>query len=440
MNENTNPPRAYPVPGGRMGRMLRLGGMTTGIIGGVLAGGAQQIARGTRPNLPQLLLSERTATRLTRDLGQMRGAAMKLGQILSMDTGLVLPPEMSAIMATLRAEAPHMPPKQLQRVLDGEWGKGWYGRFARFDLQPFAAASIGQVHRARTPDGRELAIKVQYPGVRASIDSDIANVAALLRVPGLMPRGMDLSPMMAEARHQLHQEADYMAEARHLCRFQNLLAGSDDFRLPSFHADLSTAQVLAMDYVDSQPLDSLLDAPQALRDRVAAALIELVLRELFTFNLMQTDPNLANYRFDPASGRVVLLDFGAVMAVPKELGAEFRALLDAALAADPARTRAAMQAIGYFDATTSESHKALIIAMFDAAMGPLRQSTPFDFGTSGLIARLRDMGMALGSERDLTHLPPPATLFLHRKIGGIYLLAAKLRARVALRPLVERFR
>lgn len=434
---------AYPVPEGRLGRMLRMGGMTTGIMGGMVASGVRQLAQGQRPSLPAMFLTPGTAARLTRDLGQMRGAAMKLGQMLSMDSGLVLPPEMTATLAALRADAPHMPPKQLQFVLNAEWGAGWYGRFKRFDLRPFAAASIGQVHRAvlEGPNGpRDMAIKVQYPGIRASIDSDIDNLAAMMRLPGLVPRGMDLDPMLREAKAQLHLEADYTAEARHLTAFRALLAGSDVFALPELYPDLSTPQVLAMSYIDSQPIEAVADAPQALRDRVAGALIDLVLQELFRFGLMQTDPNLANYRFDPTSGRIVLLDFGAVMAIRPELVQDFRALLNVALEGDPAETRAAMIRIGYFSATTAPHLQDLIQRMFDTAMAPLRQSTPFDFGNAGLVATLRDMGLAMGSERELTHVPPPATLFLHRKIGGIYLLAAKLGCRVALRPLVEPYR
>jgi predicted unusual protein kinase regulating ubiquinone biosynthesis (AarF/ABC1/UbiB family) len=431
---------AYPVPGGRLGRMLRIGGMTSGILGDMVASGVRQMAQGERPRLPAMLLTPATARRVTRDLGRMRGAAMKLGQMLSMDTGLVLPPEMTAIMAALRDEARHMPPKQLQAVLNAEWGAGWHKRFARFDVRPFAAASIGQVHRAQTRDGRDLAIKVQYPGVRASIDSDIDNVATLLRLPGLVPREMDLAPMLREAKVQLHQEADYLSEARHLSAFRNLLAGSDVFRLPELHADLSTPQVLAMSYVESRPIDALADAPQALRDHVATQLIDLVLRELFSFHLMQTDPNLANYRFDPASGRIVLLDFGAVMAIEPGLVQDFRRLLNAGLDRDPAAIRPAMLKIGYFGAAAPKRQQALIMEMFDTAMAPLRQSEPFDFGKSDLIETLRDMGLAMAGDRDLTHVPPPATMFLHRKIGGIYLLATKLKARVSLRPMLERYR
>ena len=440
----TRPPRppaqAAPVPLGRLSRMLRMGTMTTGVIGDALVGGARQLASGERPSLPDLFLSPATGARLTRELGQMRGAAMKLGQMLSMDTGLVLPPAMTTALATLRADAPHMPPKQLQAVLDQAWGKGWYGRFARFDLHPFAAASIGQVHRARGHDGADLAIKVQYPGVRASIDSDLANLATLLRLPGLVPRGLDLAPLLAEARAQLHQEADYIAEAAHLARFQALLADDPAFCLPALHRELSTPEVLVMGYVHSQPIDALERAPQALRDKVALSLIDLVLRELFDFGWMQTDPNLGNYRFDPESGKVVLLDFGAVMAVEPALQPGFRRLLNAALGDSRAERAAAMEALGYFDARMPAAHQALLVDMFETAMEPLRMERPFDFGKSPLIARLRDMGLALGSERDLAHLPPPASLFLHRKIGGIYMLASRLKARVALGPLVARYR
>lgn len=430
---------AAAVPTGRVGRLLQFGGMAGGIAGSVAAGGLRALAQRRRPELAQLLLTPGNTARLTDGLSHLRGAALKLGQMLSMDTGLVLPDELTAILAGMRDDARHMPPKQLQTVLNAEWGEGWYRRFARFDVRPFAAASIGQVHRAVLPDGRELAIKVQYPGVRASIDSDVDNLAVLLRLPGLVPRGMDLSPVLTEAKRQLHAEADYAAEAGHLARFGSLLEGSEMFLLPDLHAPLCTPQVLAMTYVRSEPLDTLVDAPQAVRDRVAGALIDLVLRELFVFGAMQTDPNLANYRFDPVSGRIVLLDFGAVQDIAPDLSGAFRDLARVALHGDAASIRAAMLRIGYFGPSTAPQHQDLIQSMFVAAMAPLRQETLFDFGQSDLLERLRDMGLALSNERELNHVPPAATLFLHRKIGGMYLMAAKLRARVALRPMVERY-
>ena len=416
-----------------------MGGVVAAIAGGVVAGGLRQLASGQRPDLPNLLLTPSNALRLTSGLSHLRGAALKLGQMLSMDTGLVLSPQISQIFASLRDDAKPMPPKQLQTVLNAQWGPGWLKQFRRFDVRPFAAASIGQVHRAQTLDGQDLAIKVQYPGVRDSIDSDVDNIATLMRLPGLVPSGMDLQPLLAEAKRQLHAEADYQAEANHLAQFGSLLAGSDMFLVPDLHPALCTSQVLAMRYVESAPLDSLTHAPQALRDKVAAALIDLVLREIFVFGAMQTDPNWANYRYCPPSGRIVLLDFGAVQTIAPSLAADFRALAQVALDGEPKATRDAMLRIGYFGPTTAPHHQTLIQSMFDLAMGPLRQATPFDFGQSDLLEHLRDMGLAIGSERDLAHVPPAATLFLHRKIGGMYLMAAKLRARVALRPMVETY-
>ncbi len=432
--------RDAPVPSGRLSRLFSLGGMAAGIAGRMAADGLREMAEGKRPDLSSLLLTPANALRFTERLSHMRGAAMKLGQMLSMDAGAVLPPELTAILSQLREDAKPMPAAQLRRVLDAEWGSGWQGRFARFDMRPFAAASIGQVHRAALPDGKELAVKVQYPGVRASIDSDIDNVAALMRLPGLLPRGLDIAPQMEEAKRQLREESDYAAEARHLLKFRQLLAGSDLFILPELNTEFSTGQVLAMTFMDSEPFETLVRAPQDVRDRAAADLIEFTLRELFEFGFMQTDPNLANYRWQPATSKIVLLDFGAARAITPELGLDFRALLNAGLDGQAEPIRAAMRKIGYFNSQVAARHQRLILQMFTTAMEPLRQDTPFDFARADLLERLRDMGLAIGNDRDLTHVPPAATLFLHRKIGGMYLMAAKLKARVRLRAIVERWR
>jgi predicted unusual protein kinase regulating ubiquinone biosynthesis (AarF/ABC1/UbiB family) len=261
--------------------MLRLGGMTSGLVGDMAVTGLRHLAQGKRPSLQDMVMTPLSARRVTRDLRLMRGAAMKLGQMLSMDPGFVLPPEMTTIMAALRDEARHMPPAQLRDVLNAQWGPDWRRRFTRFDVRPFAAASIGQVHRAQMADGRDLAIKVQYPAVRDSIDSDIDNIATVLRMSGMLPRGMDIAPILADARKQLHQEADYTAEAANLDAFRALLSDSTAFSLPALHSDLSTSCVLAMTYLPSDPLEGLASAPQTLRDHVATQLITLVLQELF---------------------------------------------------------------------------------------------------------------------------------------------------------------
>ena len=214
-------------------------------------------------------------------------------------------------LARLRPDAKPMPFGQMDEVLTAAWGTGWDARFAQFGFTPIAAASIGQVHRATTKDGRPLAIKVQYPGIRQSIASDVDNVGTLLRVSGLLPAHLDVAPLLAEAKRQLHEEADYLREARCQAQFAALLADPPNLRIPTVHADWTTENVLAMDYVECVPIESLQRAPQAQRDEVASTLMGLLFRELFEFRLVQTDPNFANYRYDKASGRTELLDFGA---------------------------------------------------------------------------------------------------------------------------------
>lgn len=430
--------RPVAVPTSRGARLLRAGGLTAGVLGGALATGARLLAQGQRPNAAQLVLTPRTAQRLTRDLGAMRGAAMKLGQMLSMDAGTVLPPEMTAILAQLRAAAPAMPPAQLRDVLDSAWGPGWYGRFARFDVRPFAAASIGQVHRAQTRDGQDLAIKVQYPGVRASIDSDLANAAALLRLPGLIPRGMDLAPVLEAVRTQLHQEADYRQEATNLRAYAKAVGQNADFAIPLVIDALSGENVLAMGYLPGAPLETLDAASQHLRDRIAGALISLTLDELFTHHLMQSDPNPGNYRFDEKTGRLVLLDFGAVVPIDPAIAADYRVLLRTILADDRAGAVHIMERIGYLSPGMDAPQRSVVEHLFWQAAKPLQAHQSHDFATDPLPKRLADQGVALARGRSVTHVPPPHTVFLHRKIAGIYLIAQSLRARIALRPLLER--
>lgn len=369
----------------------------------------------------------------------MRGAALKLGQMLSMDTGVVLPPELNALLAGMRDGAVSMPPRQLREVLDREWGQGWYRLFAHFDVRPFAAASIGQVHRARTHDGRELAIKVQYPGVRDSINSDIDNLATLLKLSRVIPKDLSLDSLLSEAKAQLHAEADYTQEAQNLMTFKGLIQGSDTFVTPELVPELCTAHVLAMTYLDSEPLEALQRAPQKQRDQMASALIDLVLRELFIFGTMQTDPNFANYRYLPGSGRIALLDFGAVKSFDSQLQRNFQALARTAFSEDAMQIRTAMLEIGYFSEETPEKMQRIFVEMFDMAMEPIRQTEPYDFQRSDLMNRLRDRGLQIGTEREIMHVPPADTLFLHRKIGGTYLMATMLGARVTLRPLVEKY-
>ena len=427
------------VPGNRWSRLARLGGLASGVAGGMLAEGVRQFAQGKRPSVGDLLLTPANAHRIADQLAQLRGAAMKVGQLLSMDAGDLLPPELAIILARLRSDAHPMPMSQLVVVLNTHWGEGWDRHFERFSFTPLAAASIGQVHAARTKDGRHLAIKVQYPGVRQSIDSDVDNVATLLRISGLLPKNLDLKPLLADAKAQLHSEADYLSEGTWLSHYGELLADAPDFTLPTLHADLSTSNILAMSHVGGEPIESVINLPQAERDRVATLLFTLLFREIFEFKLIQTDPNFANYRYDKASRQLILLDFGATRAYPSATVDAYKQLILGGMTEDRAAMNRAALAIGYFQAEIQEHQRQTVLDIFSLACEPLRQAGPYDFGQSSLATRIRDTGMILGRDRDFWHTPPAAALFLHRKLGGLYLLAAKLKARVDVGLLAARF-
>lgn len=264
-------PGGLPVPSRRLGGNARMGGLALGLAGRMARDGLVGLGRGERPDPHALLLTPANLHRITDELARMRGAAMKVGQLVSMDGGTVLPPELAQIMARLRDEAEFMPPKQLKSVLTAAWGPDWLRRFAQFDVRPIAAASIGQVHKARLRDGRSVVVKVQYPGIARSIDSDVANVASLIRLSGLIPTGLDLAALMDEARAQLHAETDYAAEAAHMTRFAALLEEDARFALPRPVPELTQGTVLTMDFLPGQPIEHLTEAPQATRDRVVEA-------------------------------------------------------------------------------------------------------------------------------------------------------------------------
>ncbi|GAA4028760.1 AarF/ABC1/UbiB kinase family protein [Actimicrobium antarcticum] len=427
------------VPSGRWSRLARMGSLATGIAGGMLAEGARQLAQGKRPALGDLLMTPANAHRVADQLSRLRGAAMKVGQLLSMDAGDLLPPEIAAILARLRSEATPMPMSQVVEVLEANWGANWKRHFLQFSFTPTAAASIGQVHFAQTHDGQRVAIKLQYPGVRQSIDSDVDNVATLLRMSGMLPGTLDIAPLMRDAKRQLHEEADYLSEGAFMARYASLLADAPHYAVPDLLPELTTVNVLTMSRMDGVPVESLTTAPQTVRDRIASLLISLLLRELFEFQLIQTDPNFANYRYDISTGQVILLDFGATRAYSADMVAQFRQIVLGAVDGDTQAMDAAACAIGYFDASTALHHRQAVLAMFTLACAPLRHDGDYDFGQSDIAAQIRDAGLALGRDRNFWHTPPVDALFLHRKLGGLYLLAARLKARVNVRALAREF-
>ncbi len=438
MADDTSRNRHRAVPSSRLGRLGGFASMAGGIASGMIGEGARRLAAGERPTVDQLLMTPANAKRLADRLAHLRGAAMKLGQMISMDAGDVLPPELSAILARLRENADFMPPRQLDKVLAAEWGKDWRKLFRRFEPRPIAAASIGQVHRAMLPDGRLLAIKVQYPGVAQSIDSDVDNVASLLKLTGLLPKELDIAPLLTAAKEQLREEADYLREGSMMQRFADLLADQPQFVVPEMVEELTTPRILAMTYEEGGPVEKLEDEPQELRDQTFAHLIELVGRELFETRLMQTDPNFANYRWQSKTGRIVLLDFGAAREVSEAVSQDYRRLLNAGIAGDRAAVLDAAADAGFIAEKAVARHPDAMRRAVDIVVTQMTSDGPLDFGDRAFVPEIRDTVMPIAQDRESWHLPPAETLFVQRKVSGTALLGARLKARVDVRGIVER--
>jgi predicted unusual protein kinase regulating ubiquinone biosynthesis (AarF/ABC1/UbiB family) len=411
-------------------------GMTAG--GMALGGIAESMRRATGKatgKATSALLSGANATRLAKQLAHMRGAAMKLGQLLSMESSHVLPPEFAEALAVLRSSADVMPQTQVKRLFGREYGKGWETRFREFDFEPAASASIGQVHRAVARDGRVMALKIQYPGVAKSIDSDVDNLAMFLNMARVLPRELDVSDIVEEAKRQLRQEADYHTEAANLERYRALLADDDRFIVPRVHRDFSTQRILAMDWIDGEPLDRLIreNIPQDVRDRIAAAIQDLTFRELYEFRFMQTDPNFANYLYRHEDGRIALLDLGAAVSFPQDFVDRYRRITRAILENDRAAVARYAAEIGYLRDTDSARHQELVVDLIMMACEPLTTDGAYDFGESDLASRAAAAGLNIVFRSREYRNPPAATAVLHRKLGGSFLLCHRLKARVEMR-------
>jgi predicted unusual protein kinase regulating ubiquinone biosynthesis (AarF/ABC1/UbiB family) len=432
----TRKPRPAPIPQSRLGRFARMGIAAGGLAAGAATEGLKRIARGQAPDFRGALLSAPNAQRLAARLARLRGAAMKIGQLVSLQGDDVLPPEFARALAVLRSHAAPMPAQQLHRVLGREYGAGWRRLFAKFDDEPIAAASIGQVHRATAADGRDLALKIQYPGVARSIVSDVDNVAVLLRLLNVLPVDIDVDGLAAEAKRQLAQETDYVREARFLERYSRLVADEPALLVPGVHRDLTTPRIMAMDFVEGEPLDVLATAPQARRNAVGALLERLLFRELFEFRVMQTDPNFANYLYQPKSGRVVLLDFGATRSFATDFVGHFAQVTRGVIEGDREAVARAAIRIGYALPDDDPERIAAVVDICFLVCEPLRHAGRYDFGRSDLPARVRDLGFELAFRKRLLRPPPPETIFLQRKLVGSFLLLARIGAQVNAQALV----
>jgi predicted unusual protein kinase regulating ubiquinone biosynthesis (AarF/ABC1/UbiB family) len=431
--------RSSRVPTSRIERLARISLMTGEFaLGGIGEGVKRVLGSGT--NDANLFLNPAGAERLARRLSRMRGAAMKIGQMISLMDEEILPKEFSDALAILRDSADTMPEAQVRQALAREFGKNWQDQFESFDFEPIAAASIGQVHTATTREGRELALKIQYPGVAESIDSDIDNLASALQAARLLPGDFDMAPMIAEAKIQLRQEADYQQEARYLERYRDFIGEDPRYQVPGLAPEFTSARILAMDRLLGLPLEDLAgpEYSQERRDEMGANLLELVFRELFEFGLMQTDPNFSNYLLLPEGHRLGLLDLGSAQEIPRGLATHYRSLFRSLGRGSRRDVRQAAMDIGFLEEQDSEGLCELMVDIFEVMFEPICKPGPYDFANANILSRAQQMGMDLALKHGYFRAPPAETMFLHRKLDGTILLCGKIKARVDVRSILDR--
>ncbi len=308
----------------RNARVARFGARTGGAYAAHRARTAFASA-GRRQRL-QEAYELRTAEQVAAELGNLKGAMMKLGQMASyLDQGL--PSPVRNALADLRQDAPPMAPELAAGVIERELGAAPDVLFAEWDPVPLASASIGQVHRAITRDDRAVAVKVQYPGVDEAIRTDLANVDALFGAAGFVFSGLDPASLVAELKERLVEELDYAKEADNQRLFVDYYRDHPFIRIPAVVDELSTARVLTTELAPGARWDELLTWSQEERDLAAEAIFRFVFRSLYRLHAFNGDPHPGNYLFEPG-GRVTFLDFGLVKRfTPDEVGL-FHALID----------------------------------------------------------------------------------------------------------------
>lgn len=434
--------RERKVPASRISRLANFGGLAVGLGLGALAEVAKksllgeylQSEDGSRPGSSRFL-SEANAERIVQTLCTVRGAALKVGQMLSIQDNSFISPQLQRIFERVRQSADFMPRWQMLRVLEEELGRDWQAKLASLEEVPFAAASIGQVHQGTLRDGTEVAVKIQYPGVAQSIQSDVQNLLSLLKMSVALPEGLFAEQSLQALQQELAWECDYRREAACAQNFRQLLEDDPFFRVPAVIKDLCTTRVLGMELAGGVPLDQCQGLSQDIRNQICFQLLRLCLRELFEFRFMQTDPNWANFLYDAASHQVTLLDFGA----SREFGTEFTDhYIEVVMAAANGDRDRVLQKSQDLKFLTGFETKAFSDAHVEAVMilgEPFATKGPYDFGAGDTARRVQGLIPVLLQHR--LRPPPEETYALHRKLAGAFLACARLRAHIECQDLFQ---
>jgi aarF domain-containing kinase len=426
-------PSEPPAGAGR--RLARAGMAGAGVLARTaLAGARKAVAGPAEREAIDAATHEANALQILDAMGRLKGAFLKVGQLLSQQSH-TLPEPYVRRLAELQGQAPPMHGTLARLQLRNELGRPPEEVFAAWEREPFAAASLGQVHRARLADGAAVAVKIQYPGIERAIASDFRLLRGLLATAPLGDRRPELERAVEEVERHLAQETDYRREADSLEEFARLLADDPGFRVPRVFRELSTGRVLTLELLEGRHVSGLLaEGPsQEERDRLATLLLDLFCRQTLAFGLLHADPHPGNFLFLP-DGRVGLLDFGCVKRFEPGFLAIHRRLMQIPVE-DEAALVACYREIGLFDPASdrAEEQRGLLLALQRLDAGKYHRAGLFDFGDAGylreLSALLQDLFRA-----GLTH--PDFVLYIRTKLG-LYNLFHQLGARVDCRRTVE---
>ena len=316
-------PRRQPrdIPQSAAARSAKLASLPLGFAGRAALGWGQKLVGADADAVSSKML-ERNAEQMFAVLGQLKGGAMKLGQALSVYESMI-PAEVAEpyqrALTKLQSQGPSLPADKVHTVLDEQLGRNWRKHFQYFDDTPAAAASIGQVHKGIWHDGREVAVKVQYPGADLALRADLKQLERFARLFTLVVPGLDAHGLIREVRERMLEELDYRSEAEHQRHFGTVLDGDPDIRIPAVLA--SAPKVIVSEWLDGPPLSRLIQEPatgpedQAERDRIADIMVHLMFSSPARLGLLHADPHPGNFLM-LADGRIGVIDYGAVAVLP----------------------------------------------------------------------------------------------------------------------------
>ena len=390
-----------------------------------------------RPNLKSALISKKNVTATVDTLKNLRGAAMKFGQLLSLDETVILSPDLAAIFAQLQSSGYSMTPSQLKKVLNHNWGDDWLKHFKYFDVRPFAAASIGQVHKATLKSGEVVAIKVQFPGVKQSIDSDLATLKFIMKTSGMLPENFPLEHYLSQCGDLLKRETNYELEAENINLFSGFLNGSKVIHVPKVYNKLSTDQTLTMSFLEGRELSNIMEFDQSARDEISLNLIELLFNEIFNFKMVQTDPNLANFLLTRGGKSICILDFGACCRVSEDTHRLYKELLSVALSLDLNSIKSFLQEKNFIPQETSMAGTKFLENIISVTINELSKDETFDFQKSKVFQLIVQENLNLYFDLIPSSVLGSDFIFIQRKIFGLILFFRSIGTKLPLLKILK---